>query len=215
MEQLLLMAMNNKPYQLAPVRSGFTVVEVITALALSTILITILVDLMMQTTRLETFLSDQSTAITTADETLNLFSTELRETTDGDDGSYALAEASATSLAFYSDIDADTATEYIRYELVGTDIQKTVIEPTGTPAQYLASNAVTTTVAYYIVNVSFSGNALFLYYDTNNVQLSEPIMLSAVTLVKAHLDVNVNPNQIPDTHASETVVQLRNLNDNL
>ncbi len=210
------MVMNNKLFQLTPpVRSGFTIVEVITAVALSSILMVMIIDLMLQTNRVQIFLSDQSTAISTADETLNLFSKELRETTDGADGAYAMAEATTTSLAFYSDIDEDSFTEYLRYELVGTDIQKTLIEPTGSPAQYLPQNGVTTTVAFSIVNVSFSGNPLFSYYDTNNVQLGEPISLSDTTMVKIHLDVNVNPNQIPDTHTSETIVQLRNLNDNL
>jgi len=209
------MEMNAKPCLSAPAKAGFTVIEAIVAIALGTVLIGIVVDMMLQTNRLQIFLSDQSTAIATADETLAMLSQELRETTDGDDGSFALAEATSTSLAFYSDIDADTATEYIRYELVGTDLQKTTIEPSGTPAQYLPEDAITTTVAFSIVNSSFTGNALFLYFDTDNNQLSEPISLSDTTLIKVHLDVNVDPNQIPDTHTSETVIQLRNLNDNL
>jgi Tfp pilus assembly protein PilW len=209
------MAMNNKPCLLLQTKPGFSLVEAIVALGLSGLILGLLVSLMIESNRVQIFLSDQSTAIGTADATLSLLSQELRETTDGDDGAYALAEAGNTSFAFYSDIDADSAAEYIRYALVGTELQKTSTEPTGSPAQYLAENAVTTTVAFSIVNDSFTGNPIFSYYDTSNVELTEPISVSDVTLIKVHLDVNVDPNQIPDTHTSETVIQLRNLNDNL
>lgn len=209
------MVMNDKHYQFRQINNGFTIVEAVVAIGIGVILLGIIIDLMIQTNRLQIFLSDQSTAISTAEDMQSLLTKELRETTDGDDGSFALAEATALTLAFYSDIDSDSATEYIRYALVGTDLQKTTIEPIGTPAEYLAENAITTTPAFSIVNDSFTGNDLFIYFDTNNQQLTEPITLSDVTLIKLHLDVNVDPNQIPDTHASETIIQLRNLNDNL
>lgn len=209
------MAMNDKHYQLRQFNSGFTVVEAVVGISIGVVLLGVLVDLMIQTNRLQIFLSDQSTAVSTAGKTLAVLTQELRETTDGDDGSFALAEATALTLAFYSDIDADSAAEYIRYALVGTNLQKTVIEPTGVPAEYLPDTAITSTAAFSIVNESFSGNDLFIYFDTNNQPLAEPITLSDVTLIKLHLDVNVDPNQIPDTYASETIVQLRNLNDNL
>ncbi len=179
------------------------------------IFVTLVATFVIESNRLAVFLTEQSEAVATADKISNQITKQLRETTDGDDGSYALAEATTGALAFYSDINADAMTEYVKYELVGNDLSRTIIEPSGAPAQYLASSAQSTIVANYIVNTTFTGNPLFSYYDTDNIQLAEPVDLAATTLVRIRLDVNVNPKNIPDTHTISTYVQLRNLNDNL
>lgn len=194
---------------------GFTLVEAVITVSIGTLLVIGIVTFMIETGRLQTFISEQSDAIETADEATTVMTKALRETTDGADGSYALVAAEANQLSFYSDIDADANAEEIIYALSDTTITQTIIEPTSAPAEYVSANGVTKTVASGIVNGTYTGNAIFTYYDLNNALLAEPITLSEVTLVKIHLDVNVDPNRVPDTHTIETYVQLRNLNDNL
>ena len=203
--------MKNKPLS----SNGFTIIEAVITIAVGTLLVAGIVGFMIEAGRLQTFVSEQAEAIETGNEAVTLMTEALRETTDGADGSYALEAVSANSLTFYSDVDADAAAEQITYVLAGTVITQSLIEPTDAPAEYLPINQTDKTIAHNIVNGTYSGNAIFSYYDLNNVELTEPINLVDVTLVKVHLDVNVDPNRIPDTHTIETYVQLRNLNDNL
>lgn len=207
--------MNSKPFLLPPVKLGFSLVEAAVAMAVGSLLLLLMLSFMIATNRVSFFLADQSKAIITADKTVSVISKQLRETSDGDNGSFAIDAASDYTIAFFSDIDQDDATEYIQYQLNGTDLVRTLIKPTGTPAQYLESNATTAVAAQNIVNQTYSATALFTYYDTENNPLADPIELGAVTLVGIQVDVNVDPNNIPDTHTIETYVQLRNLNDNL
>lgn len=210
------MVMNNKLFRFQPaINPGYTLVEAAVALGLSTILLGLVIAFMIAMNRMSFFLTDQSEAVATADKTVSLLSKQLRETSDGDNGSFAIDEAADHTLAFFSDIDADNSTEYIKYYLTGTDLMRTTIEPTGVPAEYDVDDAQTVIVAAHIVNETYSGNPIFTYYDTENNLLAAPIELGAVTLVGIRIDVNINPNNIPDTHAIETKVQLRNLNDNL
>ncbi len=194
---------------------GFTLVEAVITISIGTLLVMGIITFMIETGRLQSFISEQSDAIETADEATTVMTKALRETTDGADGSYAVVTAEANTLIFFSDIDADANAEQVTYSLSDTTITQTIIEPTSAPAQYLSANGTTKTVATGIVNGTYTGNAIFSYYDLNNAILAEPITLSEVKLVKIHLDVNVDPNRVPDTHTIETYVQLRNLNDNL
>lgn len=206
--------MKNKPMSYKP-SNGFTLVETVITISIGTILVVAMVGFMIEASRLQSFVAEQAEAIETADEAANRLTKALRETTDGADGSYALETAAQYQLVFYSDIDADASAEQISYQIVGTSVMETVIEPTAAPAEYLPANATSKTIATGIVNETYTSNALFSYFDSANQLLPEPIDLAEVTLVKIHLDVNVDPNRIPDTHTIETYVQLRNLNDNL
>jgi prepilin-type N-terminal cleavage/methylation domain-containing protein len=212
------MEMNNKPlpYQ-RPLKHnrGFSLPEIIISLAIATLTIFVITEFMIETNRFQQFISDQSQAIAQADSASQIMTKALRETTDGADGRYAILTAAANSLSFYSDIDDDDLTEQVTYTISGTTLQQTIIEPTGTPADYLPEDAVTKTIAFGVVNVTYTNNAVFTYYDDNNVELTYPITLANVMLIKIHLDINANVDRIPDTHTIETYAQLRNLNDNL
>lgn len=190
-------------------------IEAVVTIAIGTIVIAGIVGFMIEAGRLQTFISEQSEAIETANDATTLMTEALRETIDGADGSYALEVTDDNTMTFYSDVDADASAEQIIYALVGTDIIQSITEPTDAPAEYLPENLTNKTIATGIVNGTYTGTPIFSYYDLNNAELTEPIDLAAVTLVKLHLDVNVDPNRVPDTHTIETYIQLRNLNDNL
>ncbi len=194
---------------------GFSLPEIVIAMAIGTVALLVMTTFMIETNRFQQFISEQSTAIATADAATTVMTRALRETTDGADGSYAIGTASTNALTFYTDIDADSSTEQVTYTLTNTQLTQTITEPTAAPAQYLSSNSTTKTVATNIVNETYTGNPIFTYYNDQNASLSMPVDLSAVTLIQIHLDINVDPNHIPDTHTIETYVQLRNLNDNL
>ncbi|MBI4407829.1 MAG: prepilin-type N-terminal cleavage/methylation domain-containing protein [Candidatus Kerfeldbacteria bacterium] len=208
--------MKNKSMSCKVIRQpGFTLVEAVITISIGTLLVMGIVTFMIETGRLQSFISEQSDAIETADEATGVMTKALRESTDGADGSYAVVTAETNTLVFFSDVDADANAEQVTYTLSGTTITQTIIEPTAAPAEYLPANGITKTIATGIVNGTYTGNAIFSYYDLNNAILAEPIALSEVKLVKIHLDVNVDPNRVPDTHTIETYAQLRNLNDNL
>src|SRR3989338_4675391 len=113
--------------------TGFTMIEAVVTIAIGTIVIAGIVGFMIEAGRLQTFISEQSEAIETANDATTLMTEALRETIDGADGSYALEVTDDNTMTFYSDVDADASAEQIIYALVGTDIIQSITEPTDTP----------------------------------------------------------------------------------
>lgn len=208
------LSMNNQ-------RSGLSLVEAVVATAITTGLLVMIFSFIIEGTRVEDFISDQSAAVASAESATSRMTSIMRELTDGDDGAYSIVEATPTTFAFYTDLDTDEEAELVRYYLDGTNLIESITEPTGDPVEYDTSTAELDILSNYIVNQSEYSNEIFTYYnsdypaDTSNNPLSEPIDVTEITLVEISFDVNVNPNRIPDTDTVSTFIQLRNLKTNL
>lgn len=186
--------------------SGFTLIEAIIALSITSVLILVVIEFMSTGLRTQTYLSTESAAQIDSRRSLSIMTQQLREISDGDDGGYALGIASPYQIMFYSDIDRDTVAEQVQYAISDTTLQRIVINPSDIPPQYLSANGITTTLASQVTNIQ-TNTPLFLYYNADNIELTSPINLKDVTLIKIQL-------QLPN-HTTETYVQLRNLKTNL
>lgn len=202
--------------RLAYNNGGFTVLEIIIATGITSILIILIYSFMSNAMLLQRFISEQSTAISEAQQGVGLFTKEVREARYSDTGAYIIENADAQEIIFYSDIDADFLTEKVHYYFDDENFYKGVIEPSGSPITYDDNNETETIISSYIVNGS---DPIFTYYGENYPDeasaLDYPADVTNITLVKVHLDVNVNPEKIPDTYTLETFAQLRNLKSNL
>lgn len=202
-------------------RQGLSLVEAIVATAITTGLLIMIFSFIIEGTRVEDFISDQSAAVASAESATSRMTSIMRELTDGDDGAYSIVEATPTTFAFYTDLDTDEEAELVRYYLDGTNLIESITQPSGDPVEYDTSAAELDILSNYIVNQSEYSNEIFTYYnsdypaDTTNNPLAEPVDVTEITLVEISFDVNVNPNRIPDTDTVSTFIQLRNLKTNL
>ncbi len=202
-------------------QQGISLVEVVVATAIMAIIVSMASALIIEGTRVQDFISQQSDAVAEANKSLTNITKYLRESADGDNGEYAIVESNGTTFSFYSDIDADNNTELISYYLNGTNLIESVIEPTGDPLTYLEENAEESILSTHVINQTVYSNNIFTYYnsdypaDTTNNPLTEPVDITEISLVQIHLDININPNRIPDTSIVETFTQIRNLKTNL
>lgn len=138
---------------------------------------------------------------------------EIRTASTADTGAYTIASAGATAFTFYSDIDNDGLKEKVRYFLNGSQLQKGVTKPTGSPLGYSGTETITT----LIPNVTNAN--IFEYYDKNydgtTTALPSPIVISSIRLVKITINIDKDPNRAPVTTTFSTQVSIRNLKDNL
>lgn len=138
---------------------------------------------------------------------LKRVSAELRSTSQSSIGSYSIAEASSTSLTFYSDIDDDGIKERLRYFLQNSVLKRGVLVPTGNPLVYNPANE---TVTDSVLGVN-AATPIFSYYDTNydgqSAPLAQPVTTTEVRLIK----ISITAGNVTVT----TQVSLRNLKDNL
>ena len=142
--------------------------------------------------------------------------TGMRAAREGDTGAYPLVEMSPQRIIFYSDIDADTTTERVRYELVGTTLERGLTEPSGDPLTYDWQNDEQVNVV--ASNVRNGSTDIFTYYNgdypADQVPLT-PVDLTEVKYIQFHLIIDADPNAAPDAIDVISQVQLRNLKTNL
>lgn len=145
---------------------------------------------------------------------LKNMTSEIRTASPANTGAYTISQASSSSFTFYSDIDNDGIRERLRYFLSGTNLQRGLIEPSGSPLTYNSGNEVIKTVASNVTNAT-----IFEYYDKDydgsTAALTSPISIPGVRLVKMTITVDKDINNPPEAMTFSTQVSMRNLKDNL
>ena len=143
--------------------------------------------------------------------TLTLLSAELRQAAPANTGSYPITTAASSSLVFYSDTDSDGLRERVRYFLVGDDLRRGIIKPSGSPYSYSQDDETTTTM---VRNLAMAGGNIFDYYNGESEMLPEPTDIAQIRMVGITLMVEENPRLAPEPITLSTKVTIRTLKDN-
>jgi hypothetical protein len=156
----------------------------------------------------------QARANETARVHLERISREIREARWAATGAYPLVEMSPQRIIFFTDFNDDGVVERVRYELIGTNLERGVIDPQGEPLAYAEEEEVKTVVASAIRN----GLApIFVYYTGNYPEETEPLTpayLTEVKYIQFSLVVDVDEAADPPPLVIRSQVQLRNLKTN-
>lgn len=199
----------------ATAEAGFTLVELVIVAGISALMLAVLARFMASGFPLSRAVYEQASATETARVQLARITRALREARYADTGAYPLVEMEPSRIVFYSDVDADDVTERLRYELRGTDLERGVVKPSGTPLVYDAATETTVIVARGIRN---GAEPVFTYfsgdYPGDSVPLS-PVDLTEVKYIQYRLLIDSDPVNDPPAVELLSQVQLRNLKDNL
>jgi len=193
--------------------NGFTLLEVLVVLSISTALVMLVAEFIISGYRANLFGREQDLAIQNARKVNKILVNELREAIQSERGDYILDLTEDNQLSFYSDIDKDSNVEKVRYFLDGTVLKRGLINPTGDPLEYLLENETISEIAEFLNNQS---EPVFTYYDTSNNIIADPSTnKTSIRLVHISLKINVTPAIAPMDYYVEMDAQLRNLKDNL
>ncbi|MBI4385450.1 hypothetical protein HY573_01330 [Candidatus Parcubacteria bacterium] len=194
--------------------AGFTVVEFMAAMAILFAVGLVVGAFVSSTVRTSGFFSRRAAALQDGRRTLEAFGREFREASASSIGSYPIEAASAASLTFFADVDADSFRERIRYFLDGTTLKKGITKPSGTPLAYnptaefvqpVAAHVATTTIFVY-----FAGS-----YTGTQQPLAAPVDPVGVRYVMMTLVIDENPDVPPEAIVLRLTATSRNLKDNL
>ncbi len=195
-------------------KSGFTVPEILVGISIFVLVVGALTLFSRNVWVYQSYVSTGLSDVNNGRSALKTITYEIRGASTADTGVYVVALATPTAFTFYSDIDDDGLKERVRYFLNGSQLQKGVIKPTGSPLSYNPANEKISTLIPNVVN-----SAIFEYYDENydgtTVPLISPIILSSVRLIKITINIDKDPNRAPVTTVFSTQVSIRNLKDNL
>lgn len=180
---------------------GFTLIETMTVIAISTLLLAGVSTLFVSVFKTPTQQLLSADNVDQARKVLASFTNEMRNAMPGNDGSYQLNEAGDSQIIFYSNYGTSTSKVYrIRYYISGTTLYKGVVTPAGSPLTYNLGSEVVNPVQYHLSN---GVTPVFYYYgDTYNGttdSLAQPVNLTQVKFVKINLIVLRN-NSASDTN---------------
>jgi len=198
--------------------TGFTLIEIMTAMSISLVLLAAIYSLSHITGSSQSFILTNYSSIEDANSAANTIIKELRNARSSESGAHLFYNLDDEDIEFYTDSDNDGTIERVRYYLDGTDLKKQIIEPVGFPPTYDPNDATEKIVAENVRNL---GEPLFQYYnsnwpeDTTNNPLIEPERPGNTSFV--HVKIRVNENELYQSgdYVAESFVQVRMTKNNL
>ncbi len=195
---------------------GFTMVEILISLAIFSLVGIAMLVFQNNTNSLSNIIHSNLASQQQTRKFLRDITAQLRTASQANTGSYAIAEAGANTLTFYSDTDNDGVREKIRYFTEGTTLKKGSIIPSGSPLAYNQENEKKFTMVQYVTN---GATPIFSYfnalYEGTLPPLEQPVNPLAIRLVKITLILDQDPNRTPAPVTVSTQISIRNLKDNL
>lgn len=194
---------------------GFTLIEVILAVAIFSIISLAAFNLIISYNKTSDLLAVQLVLQSEGRNSLSQAVDDLRRINRGSNGAFAIDSANAESIIFYSNIDSDSYFEKVEYFISGNELRKSVTKPSGNPLIYDPLDKTTTVLSTKIANNSAP---LFSYYNGTYAGIGDslelPVDVTAIRFVKINLVLDNNPSVPSAPLTMEAKVALRNLKDN-
>lgn len=195
---------------------GFTMLELIVVIGLFILFSGAITEMMIWGNHSKDVIFEQLSKQNDGRNTIQNFLNDLRRSSYSSIGAYPLELATEKEIVFYSNVDADSWKERVRYFISGTTLKRGITKPTGTPLTYNNVNETSVVVANDLNNTT----TLFLYYDQNydgynsTSSMSFPINISQVRMIGIKLWLDLKPNVSPAPLFVEGKTALRNLKSN-
>lgn len=171
-------------------KKGFTIVELVVVIAVTSVLMLVIGQMLAS---VFSGSRQQFLAMTNVDQAVliaNKFTNDLRNATNGVDGSFPIGLADNNQIIFYSNSGLATNPNRIRYYVSGTTLYRAVTAPSGSPLVYNLSSEVSNPVQTDIAN---GVNPIFTYYDGNyngaGSALTLPVNINNIKYIKINLTI--------------------------
>ena len=195
---------------------GMTLVEVIIAMSIFSLVIATVVEIFLVSTRSKNIVFEQLEVQGQARKAVHDFIGEARAMRYSSAGAYPLQNASTTEIIFYTNINADNIVERVRYFYVTNTLKRGTIEPSGNPLVYMTSTEKITTI---VNNVTNGVSPVFYYYDedytsVSSTPLAQPVDVTKARIIEMRLIIDKNPLLSPVPFAIQGQTAIRNLKTN-
>lgn len=198
--------------------SGFTLMETLVASFMATAFVVVLISLEGTLRSSQDSLNLNTQSYNEASISIQAITRELRNARPAATGAYPLVLADDNEIIFYANIDEDKEPERVRYYVTGDQLNRGIVQPSGSPPTYDLGTEGVNLVIPYIAN---GASPIFTYYngdypaDTVNNPLPAPTRLTDTKLVEVHVVINPEPERPESAYELVSSAQIRNLKTNL
>ena len=159
--------------------------------------------------RTNSYAIEQASAVTSAQRGLDQIVRTIREGAYSSQGAFPIVSIGANEFVLYADVDDDALIERVHYYIVGTNMMRGLIEPSGNPPDYTGAEA-TSVIAEHVRNTVL-GTGTFRYYDELGTEITNYANWTSVRFVRVALAVNVDAAKLPNQITIDSSAAIRNL----
>ncbi|HUO55823.1 MAG TPA: prepilin-type N-terminal cleavage/methylation domain-containing protein [Candidatus Paceibacterota bacterium] len=197
---------------------GFTLVELVVVLVICTLIMGGIAELIVTILQQPNYRLGTLNSIDQVRTAGTTFVNEIRNAQTGNDGSFALNQASSTQIIFFTSYNSATpgVIDRVRYFVASSTFYKGTIVPTGLPYVYNTANEKVVPIITNLVGTT----SVFSYYNGTyagtSSPLTQPVNVTQVTFVGIALNVLEQNNALATTSYSFTAgAAIRSLKTNL
>jgi len=195
--------------------SGFTLVELIVSIGISTIIILGAGSMLINALKYRAVIWEQLKTQNEGRKIVQDFVNEIRRINYSSVGAYPLNTVDDREIIFYTNIDSDSWRERVRYFVDGTTLKKGIIKPDGNPLEYNLANEIVTDMVH---DLDENLGTIFHYYgqsyDGTGSALTQPVNPMTVKIIKFYLLLEADPHMSPEPIEVEASGAIRNLKTN-
>jgi len=184
-------------------------IEVLVWIGILTLLMAAMVVAIINVYRNNSYTFERAIAVLSVRKGLENVTQTVREATYSDSGGYPVVVLNNNSFTFYADYDNDGQAEQVRLFLDGEDLNRGVVEPTGSPAVYTGSESVST-IVNNVRNIAL-GRDLFKYYDDAGTEVTVMGNILDPVFIKVDLIANTGNNPTVNDYELHGSAFMRNL----
>ena len=188
---------------------GITLLETVVWVAIASMVMLAIVNSVQYFYRTNTYAVEQSAAVTSGQRGIDNMIKTMREAAYSSTGAWPIVSMATSSFIFYADVDGDPFIERVRFALVGNNLVRGIIDPSGDPPVY--TNPETTSIISDNVRNTEQSVAMFQYYNEEGALMTDLSRIAEVRFVEATVVVNVNPMRLPNQFTLRSTAALRNV----
>lgn len=188
---------------------GVTLLETVVWVAIASMIMLAIANSVQYFYRTNTYAVEQSAAVTSGQRGIDSMIATMREAAYSSTGAWPIVSMDPASFIFYADVDDDPFIERVRFALVGNNLLRGIIDPSGDPPEYVSAE-VTSIISDNVRNTEQSV-PMFEYYDVDGDLMTDLTKIAEVRFVQATVVVNVNPHRLPNQFTLRSTAALRNV----
>lgn len=188
---------------------GMSMIEVVVWIGVTIILFAGMVLAIINIYRGNSYTMERALAVTSARRGVEELVHLIREASYSDSGAYPLIAFGPNTVTFYADYDNDGSSEQVRIFLEDRQINRGIIEPSGTPAEYTGTETISTIV--YDIKNSEIHQDLFTFKNASGVTVTNYANILAPTFVVISLTAHTGRNPFVSDYELRGSAFMRNL----